>query len=81
MRWLVRLVTPPGGTVLEPFAGSGTTMIAADLEGFASIGIEREADYLPIIQARLRHWAQAMTVEEATAKTEPGALDGQQGLF
>ena len=56
-------------------------MIAADLEGFASIGIEREADYLPIIQARLRHWAQAMTVEEATAKTEPGALPGQRGLF
>jgi len=81
MRWLVRLITPPGGTVLEPFAGSGTTMIAADLEGFASIGIEREADYLPIIQARLKHWAQAMTIEEATAKTEPGALAGQQGLF
>ncbi len=56
-------------------------MIAADLEGFASIGIEREADYLPIIEARLKHWAQAMTVEEATAKTEPGALAGQQGLF
>lgn len=53
MRWLVRLVTPEGGTVLDPFAGSGTTLEAAILEGFKSIGIEREAEYLPLIQARL----------------------------
>ena len=53
MRWLVRLVTPPGGTVLDPFAGSGTTLEAAMLEGFASVGIEREADYLPLIQQRI----------------------------
>lgn len=53
MRWLVRLVTPPGGTVLDPFAGSGTTVEAAMLEGFGVIGIEREADYLPLIHARI----------------------------
>ena len=53
MRWLVRLVTPPGGTVLDTFAGSGATIEAAGLEGFRSIGIEREADYLPLIQVRL----------------------------
>ena len=53
MRWLVRLVTPPGGTVLEPFAGSGTTLEAALIEGFACIGIEREADYLPLILSRI----------------------------
>ena len=53
MRWLVRLVTPPGGTILDPFAGSGTTLEAALIEGFESIGIEREADYLPLIKARL----------------------------
>jgi hypothetical protein len=53
MRWLVRLVTPPGGTVLEPFAGSGTTVEACVLEGFHCIAIEREADYLPLIEARL----------------------------
>ena len=53
MRWLVRLVTPPGGTVLDPFAGSGTTLQAAREEGFASIGIEREPTYLPLIAARL----------------------------
>lgn len=53
MRWLCRLVTPEGGTILDPFAGSGTTLEAAALEGFKAIGIEREADYLPLIQARL----------------------------
>jgi HAE1 family hydrophobic/amphiphilic exporter-1/multidrug efflux pump len=53
MQWLVRLVTPPGGVVLEPFAGSGTTLEAALIEGFACIGIEREADYLPLILSRI----------------------------
>jgi DNA modification methylase len=57
MRWLVRLVTPPGGTVLEPFAGSGTTVEACVLEGFRCIAIEREADYLPLITSRLRQGA------------------------
>lgn len=53
MRWLVRLATPKGGTVLEPFAGSGTTLEAALLEGFNAIGIEREAEYLPLIESRV----------------------------
>ena len=53
MRWLCRLVTPPDGVILEPFAGSGTTVEAALLEGFRVVAIEREADYLPLIQARL----------------------------
>jgi site-specific DNA-methyltransferase (adenine-specific) len=53
MRWLVRLITPPGGVVLEPFAGSGTTAEACVLEGFRCIAIERETDYLPLIMSRL----------------------------
>lgn len=57
MRYLVRLVTPPGGTVLEPFAGSGTTLAAAILEGFDAIGCELTADYLPIIEGRIA-WAE-----------------------
>jgi DNA modification methylase len=57
MRYLVRLVTPPGGTVLDPFTGSGTTGIAAGLEGFDFIGIEREAEYREIAEARLKWWA------------------------
>ena len=51
--WLVRLVTPPGGTVLEPFAGSGTTVEACLLEGFRCVAIERESDYLPLIRQRI----------------------------
>jgi len=54
MQWLVRLVTPKGGTVLEPFAGSGTTVEACLREGFDCIAIEREADYLPLIEKRIR---------------------------
>ncbi|MDD5049985.1 MAG: DNA methyltransferase [Methanoregulaceae archaeon] len=53
MRYLVRLVTPPGGTVLDPFAGSGTTLIAAKEEGFNFIGIELEPEYVEIAEARL----------------------------
>jgi site-specific DNA-methyltransferase (adenine-specific) len=54
MRHLVRLVTPPGGLVLDPFVGSGSTLLAAEAEGFRSIGIEKEAEYVAIAQARLR---------------------------
>lgn len=58
MRWLCRLVTPPGGVVLEPFAGSGTTIEAALMEGLRVVAIEREPDYLPLIAARLERVAQ-----------------------
>jgi site-specific DNA-methyltransferase (adenine-specific) len=53
LRWLVRLVTPPGGVVLDPFAGSGTTLLAARAEGFGYVGVEREARYHQIAEARL----------------------------
>ena len=53
MRWLVRLVTPPGGVVLDPFSGSGSTLEAAVLEGFDVVGVEREPRYLPLIEQRL----------------------------
>jgi DNA modification methylase len=53
MRWLVRLVTPVGGTVLEPFAGSGTTAEACVIEGLRCVAIERESSYLPLITSRL----------------------------
>lgn len=60
MRYLIRMVTPPGGTVLEPFAGSGTTLMAAIMEGYNAIGCELTADYLPIIQGRIQ-WAYEQT--------------------
>jgi DNA modification methylase len=59
MRWLCRLVTPPGGVVLDPFTGSGTTGCAAALEGFGFVGIEREAEYVAIAELRIAHWQAA----------------------
>jgi site-specific DNA-methyltransferase (adenine-specific) len=53
MAYLCRLVTPPGGTVLDPFMGSGSTGIAALQEGFDFIGIEREPEYLAIAERRI----------------------------
>ena len=58
MRYLVKLVTPPNGTVLDPFLGSGTTTVAAILEGFNWMGCEMTEDYWPIIEARVA-WAEA----------------------
>lgn len=53
MRWLCRLITPPGGIVLDPFVGTGTTGCAALLEGFLFVGIEREPEYCTIARQRL----------------------------
>lgn len=55
MRYLCRLVTPPGGIVLDPFMGSGSTGKAAILEGFRFIGIEKEPEYVEIAQRRISH--------------------------
>ena len=66
MRWLCRLVTPPGGLVLDPFAGSGSTGVAALAEGFDAVLIEREADYIADIRRRIA-WARG-----------DGALTGQE---
>ena len=53
MEWLVSLIVPPGGVVLDPFAGSGTTLQAAINKGFTPIGIEQDADYIKLIEKRL----------------------------
>jgi site-specific DNA-methyltransferase (adenine-specific) len=70
MEYLVKLVTPPNGTVLDPFTGSGSTGKAAILNGFDFIGIEMTEDYLPIIDARLKH-----------AETEFAEAHADKGLF
>lgn len=61
MRYLCRLVTPKGGTVLDPFMGSGSTGKAAKLEGFNFIGIEREAEYVEIAKARIENTHRPLT--------------------
>lgn len=85
MRWLIRLVTPPDGIVLDPFAGSGTTLQAARDEGFHAVGIERETDYIELIRARLN-----TNAEPDTEKHEPanegkpestGEIPGQVSLY
>ena len=68
MRYLIKLVTPPGGVVLDPFTGSGSTGKAAILEGFDFIGIELTEEYLPIIEGRLAHAEQQAA--EANAKED-----------
>jgi site-specific DNA-methyltransferase (adenine-specific) len=65
MRYLVRLVTPPGGTVLEPFAGSGTTLMAAVMEGCNAIGCEITDEYIEIIERRVR-WARDQHTNQQT---------------
>lgn len=55
MRHLIRLVTPAGGTVLDPFAGSGTTLVAGILEGMSVVGCEMTDEYMPIIRGRVAH--------------------------
>jgi site-specific DNA-methyltransferase (adenine-specific) len=68
MRWLVRLLCPPGGTVLDHFAGSGSTGIGCVLEGRRFVGIEREAAYVRVARARIEHWA-----------AQPGGSGGLDG--
>jgi site-specific DNA-methyltransferase (adenine-specific) len=87
MRWLVRLVTPPGGTVLDPFLGSGSTGIAAHLEGFDFIGIEMEPKSAATAEARIAFWSDAEPGVD-TADALEGLLRraeitdaGQLGLF
>lgn len=53
MSWLVRLITPPGGTVLDPFCGSGSTLVAADRQGFDAIGIDLSPEYVEISRRRV----------------------------
>lgn len=74
MRYLVRLVTPPGGVVLDPFAGSGSTGVAAMLEGFESILIEREADYVEDIKRKVAFYSgegRLAAQEKGKVKAEP----------
>jgi site-specific DNA-methyltransferase (adenine-specific) len=69
MRYLVRLITPPNGIVLDPFTGSGTTLIASKLEGFSFVGIEQAEEYCEIAKARLEHWQMEEPQEDERQQT------------
>lgn len=76
-QWLCRLVTPPGGTILDPFMGSGSTGKAAVLEGFQFVGCEREDEYMPIATARIA-WAIGAVDNEQRIRDERPAVAPQQ---
>ena len=78
MAYLCRLVTPPGGTVLDPFMGSGSTGKACMREGFAFIGIDQSAEYVDIARARISHAAAKRDAELTAAAPE---ASGQMPLF
>jgi DNA modification methylase len=73
MRYLCRLITPPGGVVLDPFMGSGSTGKGAVLEGFQFIGIEQDAEYVAIARARIAAAvarSEALSLEQRVAWLE-----------
>jgi DNA modification methylase len=72
MQWLCRLITPPGGLVLDPFSGSGTTGCAAIREGFEFIGFEKDPEYAKIAQGRIAFWKERVRQKQvagASVKT------------
>ncbi len=77
MRYLCRLVTPPGGVVLDPFAGSGSTGKAAVLEGFSFIGIELNAEYVEIARARIEN-AKKKSAKKKSAKKKSAKKKSMQ---
>lgn len=78
MQWLCRLVTPPGGVVLDPFAGRGSTGIAALREGFRFFGIERDAEYVAIARARIVGDAPLFnSADEPPPDDEPETIGGK----
>ena len=73
MRYLCKLITPPGGTILDPFMGSGSTGIGASLEGFHFVGIEREEEYFNIARARIAYWSNTpLTYDDEEKDIQPG---------
>ena len=74
MEWLCTLITPPGGVVLDPFLGSGTTGVAAVRLGFRFVGIEQAPDYLEIARARIAHAERRIAAAQA-APRQPVLLE------
>ena len=70
MRYLVKMITPPNGIVLDPFNGSGTTGVACKVEGMNYIGIELDAEYCKISEARIKGWEEETEMPDINQKQE-----------
>lgn len=87
MRWLIRLITPPGGLVLDPFTGSGTTGVAAAMERFPFVGIEQDPAHARTAEARIAFWRDQSPDMTADRAFQAGRADaelretGQASLF
>jgi hypothetical protein len=81
MRWLVRLVTPPGGLVLDPFMGSGSTGCAAVLEGFRFVGLDIDPEYVRIAKARIAQWIIKRDLPEPAVQTFTNKDHRQLSMF
>ena len=81
MRWLARLITPPGGVVLDPFTGSGTTGVACMAEGLRFVGSEAQAEYVEIARGRLTHAAPPPATPSPATPDAPADSPAQLCLF
>ena len=81
MAYLCRLVTPPNGIVLDPFMGSGSTGIAAQLEGFRFVGMEMDENYFKIAEARIENYEKYREFAYRKEKASPKAKDGSGKIF
>jgi hypothetical protein len=79
MRWLCRLATPPGGVILDPFVGSGSTAVAARAEGFRCIGIDQDAEYLGIAAGRLSQLSLFADDSTPAVASPPPVGNGRDG--
>ena len=81
MRWLCRLITPPGGTVLDPFMGSGTTLLACQEGGYCGIGIEADEGFFAVAQTRLRASIRQGVLFQSLAQANGTGKSKEQNLL
>jgi len=81
MRYLCRLVTPPGGLVLDPFTGSGSTGKGAVMEGFRFVGVELSPEYAAIARARIQHAVGYVEPQPVPQEVQDDVPTGQLRLF
>lgn len=83
MQYLVRMITPPNGTVLDPFAGSGTTGVACKIDGFNFVGLELSEEYAKIAQARIDVFVEEKELIDNCKifESEKNKIESQYNLF